>query len=189
MGRHALPHRAREHVAGSLFDEQRKLVFGVHRLINLLDCLDTAADVVDRAAAIGFAKVEVERPRGDEGGDVGRVAVLMKAWNEVGKAVQHLLLMNGGVSWQATVADEGLQSRLPRSDEPRMRGTHRMTIAAEALGVHFRTAGQIIDGPPHVQNVLPGEALAVDRVLEEQVPLEIAAFKLVSLLALTEAER
>jgi hypothetical protein len=47
---------------------------------------------------------------------------------------------------------------------------------------------QVIDRAPHVEDVLPGQAAAVDHILEEQKPFEIAPFELAGL-PLLETDR
>src|SRR5689334_10257727 len=95
---HLPPHLLAQHVPRFLLDEPGRVFFGVHGLIGFVDGFNPAADFVDGAAAVKLAEVQVERPGSDEGGDVRRVAVLMQAGDEVGKAVEHLLAMDAGVS-------------------------------------------------------------------------------------------
>ena len=70
------PHLVGEDVAGAGFDEVAELVGGPGPLVRPGDRLDPFADFLDRAAAVGLAEVQVQRPGGDQAGDVGRVAVL-----------------------------------------------------------------------------------------------------------------
>ena len=45
-----------------------------------------------------------------------------------------------------------------------------MAVAAQLLGVDFVEPGEHVDGSPHVEDVLPGHALAVDHVPQELEP-------------------
>ena len=107
------------------------------------------------------------------GGDVGGVAERVQARDEVREAVEELGAIDGGVGGQAAVAAEGQQTRLPRAHEPGVRRAHRMPVAAQAVGTHLGTRGQDVDVPAHVEDVLPGQALARDHVPEEEEPLEV----------------
>ena len=53
------------------------------------------------------------------------------AGDEVREAVQHVLAVDARVRRQAAVADQALQPRLPRADQPGVRRTHRVAVAAE----------------------------------------------------------
>ena len=64
-----------------------------------------------------------------------------------------------------------------------------MAVAADPIRVHFRPAGEIVHGASHVEDILPGEALSLDDVAQEQEPLEIATSQSVRLLPLLETER
>lgn len=98
------PHLVAQHMAGARFDVVAEVRFSMHRLIRAFDGLNSLPNFFDRTAAVEFAEVEVQRARGDQGCDIGGVAVLMQAGDKVGKAVQHFVLMNRFVSWQAAVA-------------------------------------------------------------------------------------
>ena len=100
--------------------------------VRLFDDLQAGADFVDRAAAVGFAEVQEQRSRGDQGRDVRRVAVLEDARDEVREAVQHVFAVDRLVGRQAAVADEALEPRLPRADQPGVRRAHRVAVAADA---------------------------------------------------------
>ena len=130
--------------------------------------------VMDSATALRVEQVPGRPP--EVGGDVGRVAVLEQARYEVWEAVQEVRAVNRGVGRQAAVADQAFQPWLPRADEPSVSRTHRMAVAADPVLVHFRPLAQVVDGPPHVEDVLPGHALAGDHVPQELETLEVAAF-------------
>ena len=78
------------------------------RLVGPGDGLDAGADFVDGAAAVALAEVQVQRPRGDQAGDVRRVAVLEPAGDEVREAVQDVRAVDGRVGRQAAVAHQAL---------------------------------------------------------------------------------
>ena len=133
------PHFVREHVAGVFLDKGGK-VFGYVSLgVGLGNFFDASARFPDGCAAVIFAEVQVQRARGGEGGDVRRVAVFVNARDEVGETMQQLGAVNARVGGQAAVADERAQARLPRADQPRVRGAHAVAVAASAFGLHFGT--------------------------------------------------
>ena len=61
-----------------------------------------------------------------------------------------------------------------------------MAEATDAVLHHFLARAEIIDRPPHVEDILPGQALPCHHVAEELETLEVAAAKR---RALTLAER
>ena len=130
-----VPHGRREHMAHPRFDERVKGLGAARGGVGPPDRLDAGANLLDRAAPVEFAEVEQQRPRGDQGGNVGCIAVGVDAGNEVGEAVEEVRPLYGRVGGQAAVADEAFQSLVQRSDEPGVRGAHRVAVTADPRGV------------------------------------------------------
>jgi hypothetical protein len=91
------PHVVREDVTHSRFDPIAELLRGGGVLIGLGDRLYACADFLDRAAIILLTKVQVQCPRCDQRGDIGRVAELKQSGDEVREAVQQVGPLDGRV--------------------------------------------------------------------------------------------
>jgi hypothetical protein len=50
-----------------------------------------------------------------------------------------------------------------------------MAVAPDRISVNIWPAGEIVDGSPHVENVLPGKTLPIDQVAQEGKSLEVLA--------------
>ena len=87
---HAGPHFLGEHVAGFGFDEGRKVFRHTGLGVGLGNGFDAGAGFLNWGAAVGFAEVQVQGARSDEGGDVRRVAVGVDAGDEVRETMQQL---------------------------------------------------------------------------------------------------
>src|SRR5262245_35250398 len=67
---HPPPHFIGQDVPRFLFDKAGEFDLRVHRIEGTPDRFNAAADFVDRAATVGFAKIQVQRAGSDQGGDV-----------------------------------------------------------------------------------------------------------------------
>ena len=88
------------------------------RLVGLGDHLHTASHLVDGAAAVLLAEVQVQGAWRDQRGDVRRVTVGVDAGNKIGEAVQHVAVVDRLVGRQAAIADQGLEPWFVRTHQP-----------------------------------------------------------------------
>ena len=122
-------------------------------------------------------KFKMERPGSNQAGDVGRIAKLVKTRDEVGKTVEQLLAVDRPVGGQATVAHQAFQAGLPGPDQPGVGRPHGVAVTSQTPGVDLRAGAQVVDGPPHIQNIFPGHAASPDDLAQELVPLIVAALQ------------
>ena len=101
-----LPHFIGKHVAGVGLDECRKILRHSGFDVGLGDGFYAGAGFFYRRAAVGFAKVEMKRAWGGEGGDVGGVAVFVNAGDKIRETMQQLGAVDAGVVGQAAIADQ-----------------------------------------------------------------------------------
>ncbi len=172
------PHLCGKNVPAAGFDIVREVIAGAFCGVSLGDFLDSSTDLVNWAAVVVLAEVQMQRSRCNQRRDIGSIPVLIDAGNEVRETVQHVLPVNGGVRRQTAVADEALDSRLPRADEPGVRRAHRMAVATNPFGPDLRSACQQIDTALHVEDILPRQTLAGHDIAEELKPFVIAPFQL-----------
>lgn len=81
------PHFFREHMAGVFLYEGGEVPGGSGLCVGLGDFFDTCTCLLDGCAAIIFTEIQVQCARGDERGDIGRVAVLVNTGDEVGETM------------------------------------------------------------------------------------------------------
>ena len=89
--------------------------------ICLRNSFNSLPDFLYRTTAVKFAEIQVQRARRDQSGDVGCVAILEPAGDEVREAVQQARAMNDGISRMSAIPHKAFQSRLPGAYQPCVR--------------------------------------------------------------------
>ena len=88
------PHFLGEYVSRVVFDVVGEVLFGVNGFIGTCNHAHATPDLADRTPAVCLPEVQVQCTGSDERGDVGRVSVGINSRNKIGKAVQHVAVVN-----------------------------------------------------------------------------------------------
>lgn len=75
-------------MAGVGLDEVAEAVFGAALSVRRSDLCDSTANLFDGRALVLLTKVQMQRPRCDQGGDVWRIAMLVNSRHKIREAVQ-----------------------------------------------------------------------------------------------------
>jgi len=98
-------------------------------------------------------KIQMKRPRCNQGGDIRCITMFINPRDKIGKAVQYVLAMNAFISRQTAISYQTFDALFPRADQPGMRGAHRMTVTADFFANDFGPALQEIDGPVFMSRI------------------------------------